>query len=124
MGVPEDAIFLENASTNSSENVWFSMNMLEENGISHERLLIVHKPYMERRAYATFKKHYSQQHILVTSQQVSMKNYVTEEISMEKLIHLLVGDTQRILVYPEKGYQIPQSMPQDVIDAMNALISV
>jgi hypothetical protein len=34
----------------------------------------------------------------------------------------MVGDLQRIIVYGEKGYQIPQEVPADVLDAYERLV--
>jgi hypothetical protein len=35
----------------------------------------------------------------------------------------MVGDLQRIRVYPEKGYQIPQEIPDEVWTAYEELIA-
>lgn len=122
MGVPSENILIENKSTNSGENAIFSMKLLKDKRIPHETLLIVHKPYMERRAYATFLKHFPDQNLLVTSQRVSMLKYINDEILLESLINLLVWDLQRIIKYPEKWFQIIQDVPENVVIAMNQLI--
>ncbi len=51
-GVPEEAILLEDRSTNTAENILFTRAMLEEQGIPHGRILGVHQPFMERRICA------------------------------------------------------------------------
>ena len=48
--------------------------------------MLVQKPYMERRSYATFKKHWPDKKLLVTSPQISFEAYPTPEISLEKVI--------------------------------------
>src|SRR5277367_4361456 len=55
-GVPAEAIFVENKSTNTGENILFTRALLEEQGLHPQSFLLVQKPYMERRSYATFKK--------------------------------------------------------------------
>ena len=35
----------------------------------------------------------------------------------------MVGDLQRIKIYPDKGFQIPQEIPEDVWAAYEALVS-
>jgi hypothetical protein len=72
---------------------------------------------MERRSYATFKKHWPDKKLIVTSPQISFAQYPTEEIPMEKVINIMVGDLERIKFYPEKGFQIFQEIPVDVWDA-------
>ena len=57
MGVPENAILIENKSTNTGENILFTQRLLKERNINPQSFILVQKPYMERRSYATFKKH-------------------------------------------------------------------
>ena len=54
--VPSDSILIENKSTNTGENIQFSYEVLLQSGVSMDRLILVQKPYMERRTYATFIK--------------------------------------------------------------------
>ncbi|MEP7259270.1 MAG: YdcF family protein, partial [Flavitalea sp.] len=55
-GVPADAILTENQSTNTGENILFTERLLKKKGIHIDHFIVVQKPYMERRSYATFKK--------------------------------------------------------------------
>src|SRR5215208_3076037 len=55
MGVPPDSILIENRSTNTGENVLFTRRLLAERHINARRFILVQKPYMERRSYATFR---------------------------------------------------------------------
>src|SRR3954467_5754248 len=55
-GVPESAILVENQSTNTGENILFTQQLLSERGLNPGSFIVVQKPYMERRSYATFKK--------------------------------------------------------------------
>src|SRR6185436_13207839 len=56
LGVPRERILIENKSTNTGENVLFTRLLLAEKQINPEKFILVQKPYMERRAYATFRK--------------------------------------------------------------------
>jgi len=40
----------------------------------------------------------------------------------ENLIHEMVGDIQRIKIYPDLGFQIPQDIPDDVWIAYEQLV--
>ena len=95
-----------NKSTNTAENVLFTKKLLAGNNIDPQKFIVVHKPYMERRAYATFKKHWPGKEIVVTSPQISFDNYPNNEISKDDLINIMVGDLHRIKTYSEKGFQI------------------
>src|SRR5688572_25390351 len=57
-GVPASAILVENKSSNTGENIQFSQQLLQAHNISPDSFIVVQKPYMERRSFATFKKHW------------------------------------------------------------------
>ena len=114
LGVPEKAILIENKSTNTGENIRFTQELLKEKELEPQSFIVVQKPYMERRSFATFKKNWSDKTLSVTSPQISFDDYPNEEIPIEMLINNMVGDLQRIKEYPEKGYQIFQEIPDDV----------
>ncbi len=124
-GVPESAILIENKSTNTGENVVFSMQLLKAHNIKPSSFILVHKPYMERRTYATFRNYHKEVPISVTSPQISMTDYFSSvDISYETFLSTLVGDLYRIRTYSSKGFQIPQDIPEDVWDACNELIAL
>jgi uncharacterized SAM-binding protein YcdF (DUF218 family) len=122
MGVPREHILVENKSTNTGENILFTRQLLAASNLDPASFIVVQKPYMERRSYATFKKQWPEKKLLVTSPQIAFEDYPTADISMEKVIDIMVGDLQRIKYYPEKGFQIYQEIPDDVWDACNELI--
>ncbi|TNE70317.1 YdcF family protein [bacterium] len=124
MGVPESAILIEDKSSNTGENILFTQQILRENGLNPESFIVVQKPYMERRSYATFKKHWPDKSLLVTSPRISFEEYPNTDISLEQVIHIIVGDLQRIKVYPERGFQIHQEIPDDVWQACEQLIDL
>ncbi|WP_070967639.1 YdcF family protein [Vibrio sonorensis] len=118
-GVPAKDILLEVESTNSGENVLFSAKLIREKGLQFSSYLVVQKPFMERRAYATFKKqwpdHYEE--IQVTSQQTPIFEYTNEEQDLDNVILALVADFERIEDYAQKGFQISQDIPSEVQQA-------
>jgi uncharacterized SAM-binding protein YcdF (DUF218 family) len=124
MGVPKEAILIENRSTNTGENILFSLQVLQEQGLDPECFLVVQKPYMERRSYATFKKHWPDKEVQVTSPQIPFEDYATEEIPMEKVINIMVGDLQRIKLYTLMSFQIYQEIPEDVWNAFERLVAL
>jgi len=54
--VPKEKVFVENKATNTGENIANSRALLATNGITPASLIVVQKPFMERRSYATFMK--------------------------------------------------------------------
>lgn len=123
-GVPPEAILIENKSTNTGENILFSQRLLHEKGLNPQSFIVVQKPYMERRSYATFKKHWPDKSVLVTSPQISFADYPTDDIPLERVIHIMAGDLQRIKMYPQKGFQIAQDIPDDVWQAYERLVAL
>ncbi len=123
-GVPPDKILIENKSTNTGENVEFTKELLVEKGLDFNSFILVQKPYMERRTLATFKKIWPEKNFIVTSPQVSFDDYSNDEISKDKVINIMVGDLQRIKIYPMRGFQIFQEIPNEVWNAYEKLIEL
>ena len=123
-GVPEKNILIENNSSNTGENILFTQKLLAEKKLNPQTFIVVQKPYMERRSYATFKKHWPDKDLIVTSPQISFEQYPTNEIPIERVINIMVGDLQRIKFYPDRGFQIYQEIPADVWSAYEKLIGL
>jgi uncharacterized SAM-binding protein YcdF (DUF218 family) len=126
MGVPRAHVLVENRSTNTGENVLLTRALLNDRGLDPHSFILVQKPYMERRSFATFRKLWPEKHVLVTSPQVSLDDYLAgysnEALSTDDVVSIMVGDLQRVRLYPEKGFQIPQDIPDEVWDAFTALV--
>lgn len=127
LGVPPEKILIENQSTNTGENIMFTKRLLAEKQIDPRRFILVQKPYMERRSFATFRRHWPEKEVLVTSPQVSfdeyLENYVNSELSTDDVVSIMVGDLQRIKLYADKGFQIQQEVPGDVWSAYEELVA-
>lgn len=123
-GVPDHAILTENRSTNTGENIRFTQALLAQCNLTPDSFIVVQKPYMERRALATFEKNWPGKHFIVTSPQISFNKYPTNDIPLEKVIHIMVGDLQRIKIYPGKGFQTFQEIPGEVWEAYERLVEL
>ena len=122
-GVPNEAILVETKSSNSGENVHFTEQLLREKEIKCESLILVQKPFMERRAIATFEKQwqspYSQ--LQVTSTAHPFFEYINEEMTLMMVLEALMEDFSRVKTYPEKGFQTEQEIPAHVESSYQAL---
>ncbi|TMX66835.1 YdcF family protein [Vibrio rotiferianus] len=122
-GVPNEAILVETKSSNSGENVRFTEQLLIEKGVNCESLILVQKPFMERRAIATFEKQwqspYSQ--LQVTSTADPFFEYINEEMPLMMVLEALMEDFSRVKTYPEKGFQTEQEIPAHVESSYQAL---
>lgn len=152
MGVPEDKILVEAASTNTGENVRFTHALLAERGLLEVAggteegredvmwsFILVQKPYMERRTYATFMKQWPGMEaaaesgstaaggrrfeFAVTSPQLEFDEYPDEDNPWDLVVNIMVGDLIRIREYPARGYQIAQDVPEDVWEAGQRLVT-
>lgn len=123
-GVPRDNILIENRSQNTGQNIAFAYELLKRHNALPNKLILVQKPYMERRTYATLMKQWPGDPVkmIVTSPPIAFEDYPNAEISKDEMINIMVGDLQRIKEYPARGYQVPQEIPQEVWGAYESLI--
>jgi uncharacterized SAM-binding protein YcdF (DUF218 family) len=121
-GVPRERMLIEGRSTNTGENVDFSRELLSKHGIHPRKAIVVQKPYMERRTLATFQQRWSELVVIVTSPQIEFDDYPNEAISSDDVIHIMVGDLQRLMLYADKGWSVTQKIPRDVMEAFERLI--
>ncbi len=125
-GIPADRIILENKSTNSAENLLFTPKVLAEHGIKAEKIIAVHKPYMERRLWAAMQVYWPEVQAIYTSPRVTLEEHIAhaERIGMtgRGVIETIVGDIQRMELYAHKGYQTPVEIPAKVWEAYDTLV--
>ena len=123
-GVLQDKILLETRAKNSGENTQMVKALLESHGIHPKKIIVVQKPYAERRTYATVKKQWPEINVIVTSPQLTYEEYLETSPKKRGSIETMVGDLQRIKIYADKGFQIPQEIPDDVWQAYEELVKL
>ncbi|MGA5321899.1 YdcF family protein [Streptomyces seoulensis] len=122
LGVPAEAILLEPNAGNTGQNITLSREVIAAAGITPATVLLVCKPYMERRSYATARKLWPGVEFLCASEPLEFDDYL-KSIGDEKLVlDMLVGDLQRIIEYPKLGFAIEQEVPENVRDAYESLV--
>ncbi|MCR6490419.1 YdcF family protein [Amycolatopsis sp. OK19-0408] len=119
LGVPEQAILLEPSARNTGENITFTRRLLASREI--ESVTLVTRPYQQRRAYATAKRLWPGVEIVCASKASSFEDHVTGEEDADRVISMLVGETQRITAYAELGFVVPQEVPAGVERAFGRL---
>lgn len=126
--VPEERIILENKSTNSAENLLFTPKVLAEHGVKADKIIAVHKTYMERRLWSAMQVYWPGVQAVYTSPQVTLEEHIAhaERIGMTAhgVIETIVGDIQRMELYAHKGYQVPVEIPDEVWDAYRRLVKL
>jgi uncharacterized SAM-binding protein YcdF (DUF218 family) len=122
LGVPPSVILTENTATNTGENITHTRELLAERGCSVTSATLVSRPYQRRRAYATCRKLWPDVEPICAATPLPLTEYIESIGDESRVINMLVGDTQRIETYAERGFAIPQPVPDDVRAAMALLI--
>ncbi|MFH8939545.1 YdcF family protein [Streptomyces griseosporeus] len=121
LGVPDSAILVEPRARNTGQNITFSKALLEAADISVSSVILVSKPYEERRVYATARKLWPEVEIVSASTPMTFEEYVDSIGDPALVIDMLVGSLQRLLVYPQQGFMIELPVPADIIAAYERL---
>ncbi|WP_129285147.1 YdcF family protein [Streptomyces sp. GZWMJZ-114] len=122
LGVPAPAMLLEPRAANTGQNIAFARETLAAAGVRPRSVLLVTMPYMERRAFATFRKQWPQVEVVCASDPLSFDSYLKAMGDERTVISMMVGDLQRVRAYPELGFAVPQHVPEDVSDAYESLV--
>lgn len=121
LGVPEDAILVEPRARNTGENIRFSRDLLAERGTPVDSVLLVSKPYEERRAYATARKLWPEAEFVCASAPLDLPAYADSVGDPRLVLDMLVGAVQRLLLYPARGFMIELPVPPRVTTAYERL---
>ncbi|WP_280440601.1 YdcF family protein [Nocardia brasiliensis] len=121
LGVPDDAILLESHATNTGENIDFTRTLLEERAPVRS-VLLASRPYQQRRSYAICRKRWPTVDVICGSRSLSLDDYVADIGDVDRVINMLVGDTQRIWVYAARDWAIEQEVPDEVLKAFSRLV--
>ncbi|MGW6648870.1 hypothetical protein AMK23_19590 [Streptomyces sp. CB02130] len=121
LGVPGSAVLVEPRARNTGENIRFARDVLEKEGVEVASVLLISKPYEERRAYATARKLWPEVEIVSASTAMTLDEYVHSIGDARLVIDMLVGALQRLMIYPDQGFMIRQPVPADVSEAYQRL---
>ncbi|MFR9731687.1 YdcF family protein [Saccharopolyspora sp. MS10] len=122
LGVPDEAILLETAATNTGENIDFTRELLARRRLPATEIMLISRPYQQRRAYATAKQRWPEAEFVCAGGSLPLEEHVASIGDPARVIAMLVGDTQRITRYAELGFAIPQPVPGEVHAAYRRLV--
>ena len=103
-------IILETAAQNTGDNVVRSYECIQRHKLSVPKTaMLVTKPYMERRAIATFRAQWPDKttEFFVTSGPRSLEEYVTNEYPLHETMRVVLKDFSTFETYDKKGWQEP-----------------
>ena len=119
--LPDDIVILEDSSTNTSENIQFTIQKLQThypnftfNNQIVEAILVANA-YRQRRVFLTCRRNLPQ----VRFYNAPPKTAFEEEFQLfsskeQDLIDLLIGEIDRLIRYGEKGYLLQEKIPEDI----------
>ncbi|OLR91151.1 YdcF family protein [Actinokineospora bangkokensis] len=123
LGVPGSVILVEPRATNTAENITYARELLASESVPVQSVTLITRPYQQRRAYATCRKLWPEVEVLCASLPLTLDDYVNQIGDAQRMINMLVGDTQRIRIYAEQGYAIPQDILPAVEEAFSRLVA-
>lgn len=118
-------VLLEKQAQHTGENATLTYALLWGHAIAIPKTLqLVTKPYMERRARAAFEMQWPEKRtqLYVTSPRLNFEEYFTSSQPFEKIVHIMVGDYERIRQYPGLGLQMEQPFSDEVEQAYIRLL--
>lgn len=113
LGVPASALRIEPRATNTGENIAFTRDLLENEGITPRTATLISRPYQQRRAYATARKIWPDLEVTCSARVQELPDYIAGIGSTRRVLDMLVGDTQRLWVYADRGFAAPQQIDDD-----------
>ncbi|MBU4528515.1 MAG: YdcF family protein [Hoeflea sp.] len=119
LGVPQNAIGLEQRATNIGENIRYVRDEIPNAG----KIIWVTKPQTRRRLSATLDIVWPDLVSMITAPEHGLADQPDANHSFEALTAEMVGDVWRMAAYPDKGFQSPQPIGPEVFTAFNALVA-
>lgn len=126
--VPPSAVIQEPYATNTAENITHCVKLLQTRGIRSKTIILIHKPYMTRRFYATASAYWPdpQPALFVTGFSMSLREFYEYDKSVYggegRMIALMIGDYERTKEYPKRGWMTVQDIPPSTEAAYERLM--
>jgi uncharacterized SAM-binding protein YcdF (DUF218 family) len=121
--VPDAAIMVEPEAANTGANITLSRDLLIGAGLTPDSVLLISMPYMERRAFATCRRLWPEVAVTCTSAPLTLEEYVKTIGDAAEVVDMMIGDLQRVMIYPERGFAIEQPVPPAVAAAFDRLVA-
>ncbi len=116
-GIEDSKIIVEDKATNLGENIQFSKKFFKDN----DKITLVSKSNTLLRIKLTFPIHLNFA-VSVSGPLFNFPDEVSNSVGVLGLINEMVGDIERIIRYPDLGYQIKHDIPLKVLASYYFLI--
>ena len=123
LGVPAEAILIETESRTTTENFVLTHKLLDDRGITVSNATVISRPYQQRRAYGIAKHGWPELDVRCASRPLPLDDYVADIGDVNRVVNMLVGDTQRVALDAKHGFAITQDIPDDVRSCYRNLVA-
>lgn len=123
-GVPAKDVILEREAKNTGENLDYSEKLLDRLGVDFKRVIMIQKPYAGRRALCMAKKKWPSREIIMDAEKTTFEEYFTSDIPERKIINMMVGEIQRLILSPSFGWMDTIEIPGDVLKSYEQLCNL
>jgi uncharacterized SAM-binding protein YcdF (DUF218 family) len=123
LGVPSAAILVETTSSNIGANFFNARRFLEAAGLSPHKLIVVTKPNTTRRAQLTQAIVWPDVQVEYCAPSVHWTEQLAGDMTVDDIICEMVGDLQRILIYPDRGFQARELVPDEILECYDILVA-
>jgi hypothetical protein len=117
-GLAEHQILLEEKASNFAENISFARALCPQ----AQRVTFLTKPNSIHRIYQTLPLRWPGLPAYVDAPLFQFPWEASNVVGVFGLIDEMVGDIHRLQVYPELGYQVPISLPEDLLTSWRFLV--
>jgi uncharacterized SAM-binding protein YcdF (DUF218 family) len=118
-GIESDRIGLEEQATNFGENIAFVRRSWPE----LRRVTFVTKPNSVLRVALTVPVQWPEVTAWVDAPPFVFPEDVSSMIGVLGVIHEMVGDIDRVMQYPERGFQRPHPLPTPILESWQYLVA-
>ncbi len=122
-GVPAEHIAIEPNSTNTAENMAFSLDVMAKMDppLTPRSVLLVANPYRQRRVWLTARKYLPHAALHNAPPLTTLDREVAVFIAQgEDLQDLLLGEIDRLVRYGAAGWIVDEPLPEDLVEAFSA----
>jgi len=117
-GINESSIFTEETAGNIGENIARSKELIPDAGT----VTFITKPNTILRVKLTIPLQWPEITAYTACPQFEFPKDVSNVIGVFGVINEMVGDIQRIMLYPEQGFQIEHQLPDEVVASWEYLV--
>jgi uncharacterized SAM-binding protein YcdF (DUF218 family) len=118
-GIEPSRIHLEEQATNFGENIAFVRRLMPE----LRRVTFITKPNSVLRVVLTVPVQWPDITAFVDSPPFEFPQDVSNIIGVFGVIHEMVGDIDRLIQYPSRGFQLSHPVPPAILESKDALIA-